>query len=61
MIKKFTLEAEFNTETEHLKIHKTNQGFTALEILGIMEMQQHDLLKQIYNPNDFERVAKGDE
>lgn len=53
--KKFTIIA---TEKDGQGVINTeNEGFTALEILGILKAKENDILEQMKMPADFKRYT----
>ena len=38
-------------------IEGTNKGFTAVEIVAILELKKHDLIRQIEEPTKFVRTV----
>lgn len=40
--------------TTHLK----NKGFSALELLGILDMKRQDIMEQLYRPGSFKYVRE---
>lgn len=42
-------------EDETIECHAVNQGFTGMELLGLLDMKKADVLKQFMYPDRFER------
>lgn len=48
----------FDTEAETLNIESEVSNCNAFEILGMLEAKRHDLMRQLYNPNEFIRTRR---
>lgn len=55
MKKQFTLT--FTDENGTLSIDGNNNGFTALEIIGLLSLKLDDIVKQVNEPTKFTRTA----
>lgn len=53
-MKKFVITFTEN-ENETVECHAINQGFTGMELLGLLDMKKADILKQFMYPDRFER------
>ena len=58
MLKTLDIKITFDTTTNTLNTTSEVEGFDALEILGLLELRKQDIMQQLYNPNEFERVRK---
>ena len=53
-MKIFTITFTEN-ENGNVECRATNQGFTGMELLGLLEVKKADVLKQFMYPDAFER------
>ena len=53
-MKKFVITFTEN-ENGTVECHAINQGFTGMELLGLLDMKKADVLKQFMYPDLFER------
>lgn len=51
-------ETKVTEEDGKIKVERTNDGFTAFELLGIIESFRHDILMQIHGEIKPEIVRK---
>ena len=58
MSKSFKLTA-YET-IEGAMIETENEGYNAIEILGLLEAKKRHIIEQIYNPDRFKRVYVSD-
>ena len=58
MIKTFTMEVTFDTETNNMQTSTRNNGFSGLEIAGLFATKQQDILNQIVHQSDFDRKVQ---
>lgn len=58
MSKSFKLTA-YETR-EGTMVETENEGYNAIEILGLLEAKKRDLMEQIYNPDRFKRINVSD-
>lgn len=58
MIKTFEMKVTFDTVAQKMttETSASENGFSPIEMLGILELKRQDILMQIYNPNDFKRT-----
>ena len=56
MKKTFNLYMTFDTEAETLHVSTEVEGCNAFEMLGMLEAKRYDLMRQLYNPNEFKRI-----
>lgn len=47
----------FTINDEGLSIVSRNEGFTGLELIGLLDLKRDDLIKQIADPTQFTRTA----
>lgn len=50
-----TFKIEFILKGSELKADSVNDGFTAIEILGLLEYKKADIIAQIQEPDNFNR------
>ena len=50
-----TFRVEFVVENSELRVDSVNDGFTATEILGLLEYKKADIIAQIQGPDNFNR------
>ena len=50
-----TFRVEFVIENNELRVDSVNDGFTAIEVLGLLEYKKADILAQIQGPDNFSR------
>lgn len=60
MKKTFNLYMTFDTEAETLHVSTEVEGCNAFEMLGMLEAKRYDLMRQLYNPNEFKRIRNGE-
>lgn len=60
MTKTFTMTVTFDESTQTMSTETANNGFSPLEILGVLGIKKQDFLHQLYNPNDFVRKIQGE-
>ena len=53
-MKKFVITFTEN-ENGTIECHAVNQGFTGMELLGLLDVKKADVLKQYMHPDRFER------
>lgn len=41
-----------------INVSTVNEGFNAVELLGLIELKKNDILDQMYNQTEFKRVSK---
>jgi hypothetical protein len=58
MSKSFKLTA-YETR-EGTMVETENEGYNAIEILGLLEAKKRDIIEQIYNPDRFKRINVSD-
>ena len=51
-MKKFEIKVEMNVHGE-IAMEATNEGFSAHEIIGLLEMKKMDIAEQLINPQNF--------
>ena len=56
--KRFELVFEVDEVNDRVNISGTNTGFTALELVGILECKKQDIVDQITGRTDFKRTQK---
>lgn len=54
-VKKLTLTVELNNKTGMLEMNCENDGFNALELIGIFEKKKQDIYNQMECPTNFVR------
>lgn len=54
-VKRF--KVEFVECDGNLKITGENDGFSALEVVGLLEMKKEDIIDQVNHQTDYERTA----
>lgn len=47
MIRKYTVVVESDTETNRINFNRRNEGFTACELIGILEVLKEDIRDQM--------------
>lgn len=50
-----TFRIEFVVENNELSVDSVNDGFTAIEVLGLLEYKKADIIAQIQGPDNFSR------
>lgn len=50
-----TFRVEFVVENNELSVNSVNDGFTAIEVLGLLEYKKADIIAQIQGPDNFSR------
>ena len=50
-----TFRVEFVVENNELTVDSVNDGFTAIEAIGLLEYKKADILAQIQGPDNFSR------
>ena len=50
-----TFRVEFVVENNELRVDSVNDGFTAIEVLGLLEYKKADIIAQIQGPDNFSR------
>lgn len=50
-----TFRVEFVVEDNELSVNSVNDGFTAIEVLGLLEYKKADIIAQIQGPDNFSR------
>lgn len=58
MKKTFNLYMTFDTEAETLCVSTEIEGCNAFEMMGMLEAKRYDLMRQLYNPNEFTRIRR---
>ena len=58
MSKSFKLTA-YETR-EGTMVETENEGYNAIEIIGLLEAKKRDIIEQIYNPEKFKRINVSD-
>ena len=51
-MKKLEIKVEMNIRGE-ITMEVTNEGFTAVELIGLLELKKMDIVEQCVNPQNF--------
>lgn len=57
-MKKFTIEIVFDENDGMIHTNVTNDGFNAMELLGLLEMKKMDIIDQCLYPEKFKHTRK---
>lgn len=60
MKKTFNMYMTYDTEAQTLSVDTEVCGCDGFELLGMLEAKRYDLMRQLYNPNEFKRIRNGE-
>ena len=55
-MREFCLRAR-EDDTGEIVIDATNTGFTPLELIALLDLKKHDIMRQVDNPNAYTRTC----